>query len=34
MLENLLKDYKWNDPELKKILNNDSFKFINYSLNK
>ena len=34
MLENLLKDYKWNDPELKKILNNDSFRFINYSLNK
>ena len=25
MLENLLRDYKWNNPELKNIMNNDSF---------
>ena len=25
MIENLLQDYKWNNPELKNILNNDSF---------
>ena len=25
MIENLLQDYKWNNPELKNILSNDSF---------
>ena len=34
MIENLLVDYQWNNPEHKIILNNDSFKFIHDSLNK
>ena len=28
VFENLLKDYKWNNPELKNIINNTSFQFI------
>ena len=28
MLENLLKDYKWNNPELNNILNNNSLNKI------
>ena len=29
LMENLLKDYKWNDPSLNDIENNDLFKQIN-----
>ena len=32
IIENLLKDYKWNNPELKNILNNNSFNKIKNSL--
>ena len=29
MLENLMKDYKWNDSKLNNILNNDLIKKLN-----
>ena len=32
IIENLLKDYKWNNPKLKNILNNKSFDKINNNL--
>ena len=32
MIENLLKDYKWNNPDLKNILNNNYFNFIKNNL--
>ena len=34
MFENLLQDYKWNNPDLKNILNNESFGYIKNYLNK
>ena len=32
MLENLFKDYKWNNPELKNIFNNNSLYYIKNNL--
>ena len=32
MLENLFKDYKWNNPELKDIYNNNSLYYIKNNL--
>ena len=28
MIENLLRDYKWNNPELKNIFNNNSLHYL------